>query len=59
MVKPATNKIFWQNKRQSNVERDLKNTKELKKLEWKILVIWECEIKKIEKLKKKISEFLK
>jgi DNA mismatch endonuclease, patch repair protein len=58
-VKPATNSKLWQYKRQSNVERDRKNTKELKKLGWKILVVWECEIKKIERLKKKISDFLK
>lgn len=58
-VKPATNVKFWQTKRQSNVARDKKNLKALKNLGWKVLVIWECQIKKPEKLLNKISKFLK
>lgn len=58
-VKPATNKKFWQNKRQGNVTRDRRNLKKLRNLGWKVLVIWECQIKKPEKLINKISNFLK
>jgi DNA mismatch endonuclease (patch repair protein) len=58
-VKPATHKKFWQDKRHGNVERDKRNLKKLRKLGWKILVIWECQIKKPEKLINKISNFLR
>ncbi|MFA5252690.1 MAG: DNA mismatch endonuclease Vsr [Phycisphaerae bacterium] len=58
-VKPATHKKFWQDKRQGNVERDKRNLKKLRSAGWKVLVIWECQIKKPEKLINKISTFLK
>lgn len=57
-VKPATNKNFWQTKRQGNVARDKRNIKQLKKLGWKVLVIWECQTKNPEKIIKRIKTFL-
>ncbi len=58
-VKPATRKKFWQDKRQGNVERDKRNLKNLHNSGWKVLVIWECQTKKPEKLISKISKFLR
>lgn len=43
---PATNEEFWRVKLTGNVERDKRNIRELKKLQWRVLVIWECEVKK-------------
>lgn len=57
-VIPKTNTQFWQNKRQSNVDRDKKNMKALKKLGWKILVVWECKTKKIDSLHNMLFKFL-
>ena len=51
---PKTNTGFWQDKFRKNVERDRINKEKLAKLNWKVIVIWECEIKTgalIEKLK--------
>ena len=56
---PATRKKFWQQKFERTIERDKKNKRELKKLGWKVLVVWECQTKKPEKLINKISKFLK
>jgi len=56
---PATRKKFWQQKFKRTIERDKQNYKALKKLGWKVFVIWECQIKKPEKLIGKISKFLK
>ena len=47
-VVPKTNAEFWQNKRQSNVDRDKRNLRELKKNHWQTLVIWECWTRDIE-----------
>ena len=58
IVTPATNKEFWQKKRVGNVERDRRNLRELKKLGWKVFVIWECQTKRREGLIKKIDLFL-
>ncbi|MGA2915455.1 MAG: very short patch repair endonuclease [Sedimentisphaerales bacterium] len=56
---PATRKKFWQQKFKRTIERDKKNKNELKKLGWKILVIWECQIKNRQKIIDKISNFMR
>lgn len=45
-VKPQTNKKFWQEKINSNVERDKNVNKQLKKAGWKVIRIWEHDVKK-------------
>jgi DNA mismatch endonuclease, patch repair protein len=42
---PKANVEYWIPKLKRNVERDALNQKELKKAGWKIVVIWECEIR--------------
>ncbi len=53
---PETKKEFWQNKISSNIVRDKKNQYLLENLGWKVIVIWQCELKnkkiRTEKLKK-------
>jgi DNA mismatch endonuclease (patch repair protein) len=56
---PATRKDFWEKKLNGNVKRDQENIKKLVKNNWRILVIWECEIKMWNSaLEKKIYDFL-
>src|SRR3989338_4814443 len=40
---PKSNTTYWVPKILRNVERDCSNKKELKKLGWNVLTIWECE----------------
>lgn len=42
---PKSNTEFWKNKFLKNVERDRKKIEELEELGWKVITIWECEIK--------------
>jgi len=44
---PKTNGKFWKEKIEKNVERDKKVTKKLKKDGWKVIRVWEHNIKKI------------
>lgn len=44
-VWPKSNVEFWRNKIYSNIERDIKKTKQLTKLGWKVIIVWECELK--------------
>ena len=44
-VLPKSNTEYWTKKIKKNIERDKSNYCELKKNGWKILVIWECELK--------------
>lgn len=42
---PVSNAAFWRSKILRNVQRDKQNISELKRLGWRVLVIWECEIR--------------
>lgn len=57
-VVPKTNAEFWQTKRLSNVTRDKRNSEELAKQGWRVLIIWECEVKDKNQLQEHISQFL-
>jgi len=55
---PKTNTAFWQRKFTQNVSRDIESCIKLKRLGWKVLIIWQCETKDIEKLRKRlVAEF--
>lgn len=42
---PQTNRAFWITKIQKNKERDVREQKELAKMGWHCITIWECELK--------------
>ncbi len=42
---PKSNSSYWEKKLQNNVARDQKNFDLLKKNGWRIIVVWECELK--------------
>lgn len=46
-VWPKSNQEYWNKKIQRNIERDATSYAELSKLGWKVLIIWECELKRI------------
>lgn len=41
---PSSNKEFWLTKFSANKLRDKRNSKKLKALGWKVVIIWECQI---------------
>ena len=55
---PKSRETFWQKKFSENVERDRFVKKELRKMEWKVIVVWECELKNV-KREKTITRILK
>ncbi len=42
---PETRKEFWENKIKGNIKRDKKNKIEMEKQGWKVITIWQCELK--------------
>ena len=42
---PKTRQDYWLKKIDRNVDNDLKHYKELEQLDYKVIVVWECEIK--------------
>lgn len=55
---PKTRTDYWSVKFRSNMERDRRTLTDLHALGWRVLVVWECEIKDVEVLEEKIVEFL-
>ncbi|MCC7237694.1 MAG: DNA mismatch endonuclease Vsr [Bryobacterales bacterium] len=55
---PTSRRAYWDAKLQGNVRRDRRNWKLLRNSGWKVLIIWECEIREIERLTRKIRRFL-
>lgn len=43
---PSSNTEYWLKKFARNVERDRENENKLKQLGWKVIVVWQCELKK-------------
>lgn len=42
---PKSNVEFWTNKLEGNVTRDRLTEKTLEEMGWRVLIVWECEIK--------------
>lgn len=55
---PRTRRAFWEPKLAKNKERDAEVKRQLCKLGWRVMIIWECQIKKAPILEKRIKRFL-
>ena len=55
---PKSNFPFWKKKFSENQTRDTRALEDLRSLGWKVLVVWECQTRKPEKLWARISRFL-
>lgn len=56
--RPTTNESFWNKKLDNNIKRDKRFFRAIRQLNWKVLVIWECETRKTELLLQKLERFL-
>jgi DNA mismatch endonuclease (patch repair protein) len=56
---PKDNREYWLGKISGNRARDQKNLKQLTKLGWKSLVIWECDLGDEQRTKAQLRRFLK
>lgn len=43
---PASNIQFWEKKFNENVARDKRKSRELAACGWKVVVVWECEVRR-------------
>ncbi len=43
---PQTRTKFWTEKLNTNRERDKRNYSELERLGWRVLIVWECQLKR-------------
>lgn len=55
---PKTRKEFWSRKFTGNVERDRRVARELRRLGWRVLIVWECELCDVEQLSVRLHRAL-
>ncbi|MCO5975359.1 DNA mismatch endonuclease Vsr [Ideonella sp. NS12-5] len=55
---PKSRQDFWSAKLQGNAERDSRNMRALRRLGWGVMVIWECQLKNLPRLRARIGRFL-
>ena len=46
-VWPKTRAAFWRAKIDGNKERDRRNARALRSLEWRVITIWECRARRL------------
>ncbi|HDO52849.1 MAG TPA: DNA mismatch endonuclease Vsr [Rhizobiales bacterium] len=55
---PKSNTDYWKPKLERNVERDMLHIAALADAGWKVLTIWQCETRDLDKVKHRVAKFL-
>lgn len=55
---PKSNIDFWQAKFDRNVANDKKHVRDLRRLGWRVITVWECELKNPEKVLARLERLL-
>jgi len=55
---PKSKQPYWEPKLKRNVQRDRQSNRQLRRLGWDVLVVWECETRDLFRLSKRLTEFL-
>ena len=56
--RPKSNTTYWNAKLERNIRRDRRTARVLRKEGWKRVVIWECELKNLERIEAKLQRVL-
>lgn len=56
--RPATNQRYWNRKLDNNVQRDKRNIYLLRRQGWRVLTVWECELRNTERVERRLFRFL-
>ena len=55
---PKTRREYWRPKLKGNQRRDEENVRQLRRLGWRVCIVWECETNNVQKLQKRLARFL-
>lgn len=55
---PKTNKVYWEKKFKRTVERDREAYDALINKKWNVIILWECDLKNMEKVHKRLNEII-
>jgi DNA mismatch endonuclease, patch repair protein len=54
---PVANKTFWEEKISTNRTRDARKAQELRRIGYRVLTVWECDVKNVVRLERKLTAF--
>ena len=57
-VTPKTSADYWEKKRRRNAARDAALSEALEAMEWRVIVVWECETRDGEGMRRRMSSAL-
>jgi DNA mismatch endonuclease (patch repair protein) len=52
---PKSNSLFWQRKFEANIARDERIRRALRRLGWRVIVVWECQVSTIARAAKTLE----
>lgn len=55
---PKTHRAYWLRKRGRNRERDAAMRRQLRRRGWRVMVIWECQLRDPAKVARRVHRFL-
>ena len=55
---PKSRLDFWIPKLEANRQRDIRNQQILREMGWGVLEVWECQVRDVAALEKRVREFL-
>jgi DNA mismatch endonuclease (patch repair protein) len=55
---PTSNRVYWETKIARNIERDRRSQRQLRRLGWRVMILWECRLKDERTLDKRLRRFL-
>lgn len=56
---PKSRLDFWEAKLEENRRRDLLHQRRLRRLGWRVLVVWECQLRDLESVSRVVADFLR
>lgn len=58
---PSTRKGYWRKKLEGNKQRDALNRRRLRRLGWRVMTVWECQLRphRLEATRKRLGRFLR
>ncbi|WP_307614393.1 very short patch repair endonuclease [Variovorax boronicumulans] len=54
---PSSNTAFWLSKLGRNKKRDAEQAKALRALGWRVFIVWECETKEPQRLRRRLAKW--
>ncbi len=55
---PTSNRLYWETKISRNIQRDRRNQRQLRRLGWRVMTLWECRLKDEHALANVMRKFL-